>query len=514
MRGIIERASRRGIAATPGGNRHRRVRLETRRDPRGARDARPAPPGPRAAKPDLRLRRAARRLAAAFSGVTLLAACGPSATRPPNIVVLVADDLGWADLGVQGSPDVETPHIDSIARNGVRFTAGYVTSPQCSPSRAGLMTGRYQNRFGFEYNFKGHWDKGLDLDERTIGDSFLAAGYATGMIGKWHLGKVGALQPGQRGFTETLWHPNGGVYFPDATSGTLPGIFRGSEPAAVRLYSTDAFTDEAIDFIDRHRADPFLLYVAYATPHPPMDAKPEHLQRYAHIRDRHRRAFLAMMASLDENIGRLLGALRAAGLEEHTLVFFLSDNGGATGAPRIEPDAPIQPGRNASSNAPFRGTKVDLLEGGIRVPFLVQWKGQLPAGAVYAEPVISLDILPTALGAAGIPAPDGLDGVDLLPFLRGSRGGAPHDALYWRFDFPPAGAEPRRWAVRAGDWKLVRNSAEPLALYDLAEDPSERRNLAALHPERVAALRTRWESWNAELRPPAWPVTGAATPAR
>jgi arylsulfatase A-like enzyme len=436
-----------------------------------------------------------------------VAGCKSTPARPPNAICIVVDDLGYADLGAQGSHDVVTPHIDALARDGVRFTAGYVTSPQCSPSRAGLLTGRYPNRYGFEYNFMGQWDKGLDPAERTLADLLGGASYATGMVGKWHLGKTEALRPGSRGFAETLWHPNGGVHLPDPATGTLPGMFRGSEPAEVRGYSTDAFTDEAIAFIGRHRSEPFFLYLAYEAPHWPMEAKPEHLARFAHVEDLHRRAFLAMMASLDENVGRLMQALRDAGLEEHTLVAFLSDNGGATGAPRPRPDAPFEHGVNTSRNAPFRGGKRDLLEGGIRIPFLLQWKGRLPAGLVYDEPVISLDVLPTVLAAASVARPGWhVDGVDLLPFLRGERSGPPHDALFWRFDFLPTGvATPRRWAVRAGDWKLVKNAREPLALYDLRDDPAESRNLADRDPERVAALRAQWQAWNAEMKPPAWP---------
>lgn len=448
-----------------------------------------------------------------MSGVVLLLiACGGAPARPPNVLVILADDLGWADLGVQGASDVETPHIDSIARGGVRFTAGYVTSPQCSPSRAGLMTGLYQNRFGFEYNFAGQWNKGLDPSRRTIADYFRVAGRATGMVGKWHLGKVGTMRPHERGFTDSLWHPNGGIYWPDPVTGLLPEMFRGSEPADVRGYSTDAFTDAAIDFVERHRDQPFLLFVSYVTPHAPMEAKPEHLKRFEHVVDLQRRALLAMLASLDENVGRLLEALRSAGIEENTLVFFLSDNGGATGMPRERPDAAFEPGSNASSNLPFRGAKSQLLEGGIRVPFLVQWKDHLPAGLVYDLPVSSLDVIPTALAAARIPIPAGLDGVDLLPFLRGERTGTPHSALYWRFNFPPTAPEPRRWAIREGDWKLIRNAAEQLALYDLANDPGERRNLASEHPSRVASMRARWESWNSQMRPPQWPAGKGGAP--
>jgi arylsulfatase A-like enzyme len=424
--------------------------------------------------------------------------------------VIVVDDLGHADLGYQGSEDVVTPHIDALARDGVRFSDGYVTSPQCSPSRAGLLTGRYPNRSGFEYNFMGHWDKGLDPAERTLADLVRDAGYATGMVGKWHLGKTEALRPGSRGFATTLWHPNGGVYLPDPATGVLPGLFRGADPAELRGYSTDVFTDEAIAFIDQHREGPFFLYLAYVAPHWPLQAKPEDLARFSHVEDLQRRTFLAMMASLDANIGRLMQALREADLEEQTLVVFLSDNGGATGPLRPRPDAPSEHGVNSSSNAPFRGDKRDLLEGGIRVPFLVRWKGQLPAGLVYEEPVISLDVLPTVLAAAGVTPPPGLDGVDLLPFLRGERHDAPHDALFWRFDFLPSGtAEPRRWAIRAGDWKLVKNAREPLSLYHLRDDPAESRSLAHAEPERVAALRARWQAWNAELMPPAWPVRAA-----
>lgn len=454
---------------------------------------------------------APRALARAFPcAIVLLAAlalgCAGGDARPPNVVLLVADDLGWADLGVHGSTEVATPHIDSIAAGGVRFAAGYVSAPQCGPSRAGLLTGRYQNRFGFEYNFHGpSWDRGLDLTERTLADHLRAAGYATGMIGKWHLGKTDALRPDRRGFDETLWHPNGGVYLPASETGSLPGMLRGAERAAVPGYSTDAFTDEAIAFLERHRHEPFFLYLAYVTPHTPLHAKPEDLARFAHVADPDRRAFLAMMASLDANVGRLLGSLRAAGLEDDTLVFFLSDNGGdERGAPGTGA------GRNASSNRPFRGGKRDLLEGGIRVPFLMQWRRGLPAGVVYERPVISLDVVPTALAAAGVAAPGALDGVDLLPFLRGEREGDPHDALFWRFDFLPRGNPPRRWAVREGRWKLVQNAAEPLALYDLASDPGETRDLAPQHGDRVAAMRTRWRQWNAAMRAPAWPASSAA----
>ena len=421
----------------------------------------------------------------------------------PNIIVILADDLGYADLGCQGSKEVVSPHMDSLAANGVRCTAGYISAPQCCPSRAGLMTGRYQNRFGFETNEQAQRG-GLPLSERTMADRLKAAGYVTGMVGKWHLGVGKNQRPHQRGFDEAFWHANGGVLFPDRKTGFIDHLYRNAERLREKEYSTDAFGREAAAFIERHQREPFFLYVAFVPPHWPMEAKPEHLAQFAHIPDLHRRTMLGMMASLDENVGRVLTKLRETKLEENTLIFFLSDNGGATGKPRRQPDAAFQYGQNASKNDPCRGVKGDLLEGGIRVPFLVQWKGRIPAGKTYDQPVISLDILPTALAAAGVEAqPDWkLDGTDLLPFLTGEKESAPHDALYWRFRFPPAQPSQHRWAIRQGDWKLVKNGVESVSLYHLATDIGETRNLADEQRERVAALKKAYQAWDAQNQEP------------
>jgi len=430
-----------------------------------------------------------------------------AAAARPNIVIIFADDLGYADLGCQGSTEVKTPQIDSIAANGVRLTDGYVTAPQCCPSRAGLMTGRYQNRFGFEANWTAPGpNTGLPLTEHTMADRMKAAGYVTGMIGKWHLGESEPMRPYNRGFMETFWHPNGGVYFPNKKTGIVPNIYRGSERVNETEYSTDAFGREAVEFIGRHKGEPFFLYLAFIAPHWPMEAKPEYLAQYAHVRDLHRRTFLAMMASLDENVGRVLGKLRDTGLETNTLVFFLSDNGGPTGKPRTAPDAPFQYGINTSLNTPCRGQKGNTLEGGVRVPFLVQWKDYLPAGKTYNQPVISLDILPTALALANVkPERDWkLDGVNLLPFLEGKKRGSPHKTLFWRFRFPPGQPSRYRRAIRQGDWKLVKDDREPLALYNLAEDIGETNNLAAEYPNRVRAMEAAWNRWDAELKEPLW----------
>jgi arylsulfatase A-like enzyme len=421
----------------------------------------------------------------------------------PNILVILADDLGYADLGCQGSKQVVSPQIDSIAANGVRFTAGYITAPQCQPSRAGLLTGRYQNRFGFEANASA---ASLPPGEPTFGDRFKAAGYVTGMIGKWHLGDREKMRPYDRGFDESFWHPNGGVLFPDKKTGFLPNLYRGGEPVQEKAYSTDAFGREACAFIDRHQRQPFFLYLAFVPPHWPMQAKPRHLAQYAHIPDLHRRTMLGMMASLDENAGRVLAKLRETKLEENTLVFFLSDNGGPTGRARPQPDAKFQYGQNTSKNDPCRGMKGQLLEGGIRVPFLAQWKGRIAAGKTYDQPVISLDILPTALAAAGIQPDPGwkLDGANLLPFLTGGEQGAPHESLCWRFRFPPKEPALHRWAIRQGDWKLVKDGKEPLALYNLANDIGESKNLVTGQPERAAAMKAAYNTWDSQNMEPLW----------
>jgi arylsulfatase A-like enzyme len=433
---------------------------------------------------------------------------GSGNAQRPNILVILADDLGYADLGCQGSTEVKSPAIDSIAANGIRFTSGYVSAPQCCPSRAGLITGRSQNRFGFEANWPGSLSRkaGLPLDQRTLGDYFKAAGYKTGMIGKWHLGDNKGMKPFERGFDETFWHAGGGILFPDKKTGSVAGLHRNAKLVAEKEYSTDAFGREACAFIDRHRQEPFFLYLAFVPPHWPMEAKPEHLKQFAHIRDLHRRTMLGMMASLDENVGRVLDNLRKNGLEENTLVIFLSDNGGPTGKKRLQPDADFEYGQNTSRNDPGRGVKGELLEGGIRIPFMMQWKGRLPAGKTYDRPIISLDILPTALAAAGVDILPKwkLEGVNLLPFLTGAQKGDPHDALCWRFRFPSNQPDRFRWAIRQGDWKLVKNNVEPLALYDLASDIGETNNLIAKQPERAAELEKAWKAWDQANREPLW----------
>jgi len=426
----------------------------------------------------------------------LLAACAASAAQPekPNILFIVADDLGYADVGFHGCKDIPTPHLDALARSGVRFTNGYVSGPYCSPTRAGLMTGRYQTRFGHEFNPGGN--QGLPLNETTIADRLKAAGYVTGAVGKWHLGSLPQFHPQKRGFGEFFGFLGGAHdYFRSA------GILRGEEPVKELDYTTDAFGREAVAFIERHRAEPWFLYLAFNAVHTPMQATDDRLARFPGIDDRQRRTYDAMTLALDEAVGVLLKKLVDTGLERDTLVVFISDNGG-----------PTMPGTtiNGSRNDPLRGSKRTTLEGGIRVPFVISWPGRLKPG-VYDQPVIQLDAHVTALAAARVEVRPQwkLDGVNLLPHLNGERTNPPHDALYWRFG--------QQMAIRMGDYKLVRYDSnadtrsgdrnQPVTgarLYRLSDDVGETKDLAAAMPDKFKELQSKWDAWNATLVRPLW----------
>ncbi len=423
--------------------------------------------------------------------------------RKPNILILLADDLGYADVGFQGCTDFPTPNLDALAKAGVRCTSGYVSGPYCSPTRAGLLTGRYQQRFGHEFNPGAGANVGLPLTETTLADRLKAAGYVTGLVGKWHLGEADRFRPPHRGFDESYGFLAGAhPYFP----GQGAPIYRGLEVARETEYLTDAFAREACAFLDRHQARPFFLYLAFNAVHTPMHATPDRVRRFESIGDPQRRTYAGMTVALDEAVGRVLDKLRALKLEDDTLVFFFSDNGGPTMRGTTI---------NGSRNTPLRGSKRTTLEGGIRVPFVVRWPGKLPAGRVYDAPVIQLDILPTVLAAAGVtPRPEwNLDGVDLVPFLSGKESRRPHETLYWRL-----GAQT---AVRHGDWKLVRYdpvadganptgprraaiTATPAKLYDLAHDIGEVRDLAAQQPAKAKELEELWQKWSAQMARPLW----------
>ena len=442
---------------------------------------------------------------------TALAFCSPSftsragsapETARPNILVLLADDLGYADLGVQGAKDIHTPHIDSLAHHGVRCTEGYVSSPMCSPSRAGLITGRSQSRFGHEINWEPEWPadpndpRGLPLTEKTLADHLKAAGYHTGVVGKWHLGEAPPFHPNRRSFDDFFGFIGGGHnYFCGAYRDTPPQNYynspleRNGVPQPITPgYLTTVLGDEAASFIHRNKEKPWLLYTAFNAPHTPMQATPELLEHVKHIADESRRTYAAMIVGMDDAVGTILKQLREGGLEERTLIFFLSDNGGTTED-------------NTSSNTPLRGRKGQMWEGGIRVPFLTQWKGVLPAGKTYDRPVSSLDILPTALAAASTPGLGGqaLDGVDLVPYLSGQKSGDPHEMLFWRM------TEREIRAVRDGSHKLVKQGEKP-NLFNLATDVRESKDLDGKLPDVRDRLQKAYDEWAATLPKASWTV--------
>lgn len=432
----------------------------------------------------------------------LLMATDPA---PPNLIVIMSDDQGYADVGFHGNSQIPTPNIDRIAKEGVVFTDAYVTFAVCGPSRAGFITGRYPQRFGFERNPA--WcpadpTVGLSREEKTIAEILRPAGYKSGVIGKWHLGSHEDLHPLSRGFDEFFGHLGGGHrYFPEELTikNTLDAktepdsyrtwISRGRNPVRTEKYLTEEFSREAVEFVQRHKDGPFFLFLAYNAPHAPLQAPAKEIEKFNHIPDEKRRIYAAMVSIMDRGIGEVLDELDKQGISDKTLVFFLTDNGGATDA-------------NTARNAPLRGKKSTPFEGGIRVPMAARWPGVIPPGLRYSQPVSSMDILGTIAALNNI-APDPnrpWDGVNLLPYLLGQSSGAPHQNICLRsFD---TGA----LALRSGDFKILRTKKdEDLQLFDLGKDISEKQNLAPEKSETVAALHTAYEAWNQTLKEPAFP---------
>lgn len=434
--------------------------------------------------------------------------------RKPNIVFILGDDLGYCDISMYGCKDIPTPNIDSIGKNGIKFTNGYVSAPVCSPSRAALITGRYQQRFGFEFNAGplpralNNKDMGLPLTEITLAQALKSAGYATGMVGKWHLGMNDRYMPTQRGFDEYFGFlfganlyidPNkpgvttrasalAGETFGSVRSAQNP-IFRNTTPIEEDEYLTDAFAREAVAYIDRHKNEPFFLYAPFNAPHTPFQATQKYLDRFPNIKDERRRVYMAMVSALDDAVGAILNKLRDARLAENTLVVFLSDNGCATYT-------------GACTNDPLRYGKLTHLEGGFRVPFAMQWPGHLKAGTVSDQLVSSLDLFPTAMALAGasLPKDRPYDGVNLLPYLTGKTNRQPHQALVWR-NGPNA-------AVRKGNWKLFKGG-DQYWLFDLSKDVSEQRNVASQYRAVVEQLKSELAKWEAQMKQPLWPCREA-----
>lgn len=473
------------------------------------------------------VRKARLLLAAAVLGCSgLFASAGASVSaerRPPNVIVILADDLGYGDVSAYGRTRVRTPNIDRLAASGVRFTDGYVTAAVCGPSRAALLTGRQQNRYGWEFNPVGHpVTSGVDARQPMMGQLLKNAGYATAMVGKWHLGQGKGFHPLDRGFDEYFgvldgateyWETKGpgdvGITTPvdsQIRRQELP-IYRGRARVQVDGYLTDTFTREATDYIGRNKAKPFFLYLAYTTPHTPLQVAGHYWTRAPAKGREIDRIYDAMLLSLDDGVGRILDKLEAEGLRDDTLIIFLSDNGCPTYV------------RGACSNGPLSGHKTHLWEGGVRVPYILSWPRGVRAG-VYSEPVSSLDVVPTVAAAAGVALPAGREGVDLSPLLQGAvpRRGR---SLFWR-------AGPNH-AVRMGDWKLivVNKSDRPgqqfdapkggdgvnaglsplgqwVLLYNLKADPGEKRNVAAAHPEIVSRLQARFAEWDRQNVEPSY----------
>ena len=418
-----------------------------------------------------------------FTAALLALAAPVLAADKPNIVVLLSDDAGYHEFSMQGSKTIPTPRIDSIARNGVRFTNGYVSGCVCSPTRAGLLTGRYQQRFGHEFNIPPVYSEtnGLPLSETLLPSVLQPAGYRTIAIGKWHLGYAPKFNPLERGFTDYYGFLQGArSYFPLPKPGRLNQMLRDREPAPENFhYLTDHLACEATTYIEKNKARPFFLYLAFNATHGPLHATPADLKAAGGNK------IAAMTIALDRAVGTVLDALKKEGVLDNTLVVFLNDNGGATG----------------HNNAPLNGHKGSCWEGGIRVPFALQWPARVPAGQVIDTPVISLDLFPTAMAAAGVEESPGkpLDGVNLLPMVTGKPRERPHRTLYWK--------NGDAWAVRDGDLKLVvpaaRDAGAP-ALYDLAADIGETKDLAAGRKDDVARLQGLYDAWKSTHQPTPW----------
>lgn len=436
----------------------------------------------------------------AFALLLCNMALSQSQNTPPNLIVIMTDDQGYADVGFNGCEDIPTPNIDAIANNGVKFTRGYVTYPVCGPSRAGFLTGRYQGRFGFSDNPSinpNDPSAGLPVEEETIAEVLKKSNYNNAVIGKWHMGTHPRFHPLERGFDYFFGFLSGGHnYFPEKLNiNDLSEVKRKWQWYATKIkenrtvveiedYLTDELSQSAVKYIEKQVSNDqhFMLYLAYNAPHTPLQATPKYLSRFDHIKDPKRKTYAAMVSAVDDGVGQILKTLKKSGIEENTIVVFLSDNGGAK--------------NNGSDNRPLRGRKSDLFEGGIRVPFAMQWKGTIPAGMTYEKNVSSLDIMATivAQNKISIDKKRTLDGVNLIPFLNGENDSEPHDYLFWRK------IKYNAMAVMIGDQKLVKNKRNDFKeMFNLSSDLSETYNLIEKNNTQSKSMQLEWDLWNAEL---------------
>lgn len=421
------------------------------------------------------------------------------AQKKPNIIFLFCDDAGYADFGFQGSKVMITPNLDKLSNEGIRFKQGYVTDATCGPSRAGLITGKYQQKFGYqEINVPNYMspnskflgdDMGLPLDQKTIADYLKKLGYKNAVYGKWHLGNADRFHPLKRGFDEFYGFRGGArSFFPIRN---FKGIHHDNkmernfgtyeEPNG---YATDVFADEAISFIERNKKNPFFIYLAFNAVHTPMHATKEDLAKFPNLKGK-RQQVAAMTLALDRACGKIMDKLKELGLDENTIIVFSNDNGGPTD-------------KNASLNLPLSGTKSNHLEGGLRVPFLMKWPKKLKAGKVYNYPVSTFDLLPTffASGGGNMEELEEIDGVNLIPFITEKNNARPHKDLFWKKE--------ARAVYRENDWKLIRFADRPAELYDLSKDITEQNNLAYQEPDRVKKMFKKLFEWELTQERPLW----------
>ncbi|TBR44820.1 sulfatase [Marinomonas agarivorans] len=431
-----------------------------------------------------------------------------SSANMPNIVVILADDLGYNDVGFTGKTDIQTPNIDQLAHDGVTFNNGYVTHPYCGPSRSGMLTGRYQARFGMENNvtyapYDPHM--GLPLSETLFPEHLQKAGYKTGIVGKWHLGGALHFQPQNRGFDYFYGFLGGGHnYFPNDVAVGHPDeywmpLVENGKPAKFDEYLTTALSRHAAQFITENAGkQPFMMYVSYNAPHTPLHATQEDMEKYRHIKDKNRQIYAAMVDSMDQGVGMIVNSLKESGEFDNTLIFFLSDNGG------VYPEAWL-PKFDWADNAPFRRGKVALLEGGVHVPFIAHWPKGLPQGVEFDGLVSSLDIAKTSLELANIDTSTmKLEGKNLIPYVNGKKKDSPHEALFWRFE-----ELDHIWAIRTETHKYISQGfpvttkngvkdpgLEGKSLFDMVADPYEAKNIYGQDVKQQQKLAAMWNKWN------------------
>ena len=474
------------------------------------------------------------------------AAQSPVKSKRPNIVMIIVDDLGKAEVSAYGSNYMQTPNIDKFAEQGVKFTDCYVTSPVCSPSRASILTGRYPNRFGFETQLMEYYPKntmtytigkkmiksdrnvldtepiyphkedigkqGIPPSEITIAELLKTKNYNTAYIGKWHVGYAPELIPNNRGFDyqygfygaftryfEKKNTPGTVTYIQDIFTsryqwkkGKRKGtsaILRNNVEIKEDRYLTDAFLDEAVDYMadNKDKKDPFFLCVAFNAPHVPFQAAKKYYDMHTDTKDENKRVYYAMIHALDDAIGKLMNKMTAMGLDDNTLVFFISDNGAATYT-------------GATDNYPYKGGKMNWFEGGINVPFMVKWKGHISEGLVYDKPVSSMDMFGTIAEIADLKLPDDriYDGVNLLPFINDTKKGYPHETLYWRAD--------HFYAMRNKDWKFLMSKRDNWAeLYQISKDKYEHIDLKKENSDTLKTMLKDFNQWQKGLIDPLWP---------